>query len=252
MLDWGSYVCRPCGWWWGSYHVEEHIRLQLFTCKFMFKLLKTKNRPPLKEGGQWPSDGWWARWQILRHVKLCCVTGHAIRAAMGTVWETWRVWPLWTCVWREDHLLSPVTMCITPYDHTSSKAFLPSKHHSTHNPLLPSCTQPPEKCPLHWCTLHGYWPLICFRSMALLLADPHSSNNATPHALHVFKYWFAQRFLQLQKRSLRQGMEQNMRGQLNRHTKTPPQEKRQKVWWLFNFCKDWKTASSGCSSWNPH
>lgn len=99
MLDWGAYACRPCGWWWGSYHVEEHIWLQLFTCKLMFKLLKTKNRHPMKEVGRWPSDGWWARWQILWHVKLCCVTGHVIRAAMGTVWETWRVWPLWTgCV----------------------------------------------------------------------------------------------------------------------------------------------------------
>lgn len=53
----------------------------------------------MKGVGWWPSDGWWARWQILWHVRLCCVTGHAIRPAMGTVWETWRVWLLWTgCV----------------------------------------------------------------------------------------------------------------------------------------------------------
>lgn len=54
--------------------------------------------------------------------------------------------------------------------------------------IVPS---PHSKCPLQWCTLHSYWPLICFRSLALFFYDLHSLNNAAPHALNVFKYWSA-------------------------------------------------------------
>lgn len=66
-------------------------------------------------------------------------------------------------------------------------------------------------------------------------------NNGTPHALHVFKYWFAHHPLQSHKGSLRKELDKKKKeretgrqGLSSCHTETPPQKE---VWQLFNFGK---------------
>lgn len=110
------------------------------------------------------------------------VVGHAIRAAMGTVWKT--------CMFAW-----PGCMTGDPSGTTSHQALTTiCPYLLTHDTptVLPSCTptpQPPRKCPLHWCSLHSYWPFICFRSLALFLRDLHFPSNTTPCAPRVVKYW---------------------------------------------------------------
>ena len=59
---------------------------------------------------------------------------------------------------------------------------------------------------MHGQSLYTYWTLICFRSLAIFSYDLPCPNNGTPHALHVFKYWFAHHPPQSHKGSLRNDM----------------------------------------------
>lgn len=109
--------------------------------------------------------------------------GHAVRASMGTVWETCMyVWP--SCVTGTP---SGITSHLPPYDHTLS----PLKHNSIHDPppptVLPSCTHPPVNAPcidavstaIDRSYVSGHWHYSCMTStlQAIPLLVLYMSSN---------------------------------------------------------------------------
>lgn len=211
----GGLSCR------GTYMVSAvHMLTQ-------FKLLKPKNRHPVKEVGGWLANGCWAKWQILWHVKPRRVTGHAIRAAMGTVWETWGVWPVWTgCVTGRPSGITSRCLPNTIWSHLFQDPLAFKTRQHSWPPRSHPALSPRSKCPSHWLTLHGYWPLRRFRSLALLSYDLHSADNTTPHALHVFIYWSAQHLLLPQRRCPGKGGEEKYEMMAEPPYKNTPAEKK--------------------------
>lgn len=182
------------------------------------------------------NTGYWKRQVIISKTKLFrqhtssvwyyyyVVSCHGSRAPMRAVWEAWGEWPGWTgCVIGRPSGITSHQARTTIW----SCLFQDSLPFETHPHSLPA---PPRPAPIHWCTLHGYWPLICFRSLALFLYDlHHPKNNGTPHALNVFKYWSAH-LPQSHERSLRKGIRKNTHthGRVVRQKPTQQKEEEEK------------------------
>lgn len=132
-----------CGWRRGSYHVEVHIWSQLLTCKYSSGYLKPKTDPdPVKEVHRWSErvdGGRGARYCNMS--KPSCVMGHAIRTAMGTVWETWGVWPSCEAIWYHQ---SPGT-----YHHMIMPLPTPSRLQNTTALMTPSFSHPAPNPPVN-------------------------------------------------------------------------------------------------------
>lgn len=153
--------------------------------------------------------------RILWHVKPCSVIGHAIRAAMGTVWETYRVWPVWTgCVMGRP---SGITSHAAPYDHTPSSLIL-------------------HPAPMHWWTRSSYWTLICFRSLALFcyLYDillPKQWHSACSTCLQILIFPTPSAGVK--------GEPEERNEKIHIRTELPLKKiaHKKEIWQLFNFCK---------------
>lgn len=194
------------------------------------KILRITNSVQVtKQAGGSQIDGGYCN--MSNHV-MC----HAVRASTGTVWETCMyVWP--SCVTGTPSGITShqALTTIWPYP----LAFETQQH-------AWAAPTPPANAPLHWCSLHSYWPLICFRSPALFLYDLRPPSNITACALHVFKYWFEQHLPQSRKERKR-----IHKGGSSRQT---PQMGRKKkkvwrgVWWIFNFGEISNIIGEGGSS----
>lgn len=95
----------------------------------------------------------------------------------------------------------------------------------------------PPICPLHWCSLHGYWPLICFRSLALFLYDLLSfcelRRSSCSTCLQILIC--AASSAVIKGGAPRIGMEKNMQRMMGSKDKH-----RGEVWWVFQFWWDIK------------
>lgn len=152
---------------------------------------------------------------------------------MGTVWETWGVWP--GCVTgRPSGITShqaPTTIWSCLFQ--DPLAFKTQQHTQPPPPPLSShpAPNPPVNAPridavftaIDRSYVSGHWHYSCMTStpqtMPLLML--YMSSNIDLHSI----------FCSYKKRSLRKGMEKNMQGRSN----TPPQTKRRReVWRIFN------------------